>query len=212
MNTRIYFAYLILMTAGVSGGACSLATSGPAIKQYDQPRSALLVLDMQTDFIGKDARMPIAPGRDEQLIKNVNASIRAAEKRGDLVVYVGNEFSPWSPANLFRNFAAIRGRPGAELDKRLYRMDAPYFAKDFPDAFSNKRLGEYLRRNRVNRLTIVGVFADQCVLHTARGARNRDYQVRVFTDAVAAGDDANYRHALKKYAEYGITPERLNGQ
>src|SRR3972149_1360408 len=53
-----------------------------------------------------------------------------------------------------------------------------------------------LQALRPEKIIVVGVCTDICVLHTVADARNRDYLVEVPTDCVATFDEEAHRFAL----------------
>jgi nicotinamidase-related amidase len=185
--------------------ACSLSTSGPPIAAYDNPTTALVLLDLQKDFLAPDGKLPVAPHQVEPVLLAAEKLVEVAPDSAWEVVYVVNEFDrgDW-PANSFRNHAAIRGEPGAAKDPRVPVVDVPTFAKSAPDGFSNSEFDAYLRSRSVNHLIIVGVFADGCVKHTARGALNRRYQVTVVRDGVADDSDESVADALATLESEGV--------
>ncbi|MNS14888.1 hypothetical protein D3C72_465140 [compost metagenome] len=65
-----------------------------ALPRYEQPRPALVVLDLQLDFVGPQARMPVTADAVPGLLTATNAVIAQAARRGWALVYVGNEFGP----------------------------------------------------------------------------------------------------------------------
>jgi nicotinamidase-related amidase len=186
-------------------GVRTVAASLP----IEDPRTtALLVIDMQADFIGEDARFPIDRARVARLIAKVNAAIDEARARGALVVHIGNEFRRLSLANVFRNFAALEGSPGARLDARVKHDGIPYLSKQRGDAFTNPELGALLSGAGVRRLLLAGVFADGCVRATARGALARGYDVHVLGDCVASRSDRNTARALSSLRSLGASVAR----
>ncbi|HZO80620.1 MAG TPA: isochorismatase family cysteine hydrolase [Candidatus Binataceae bacterium] len=168
--------------------------------------SALLVLDLQVDFLEPNGRMPIAREQIAPVLAAANRAIAAAGGSGMAVVYVGNEFTPWDiPGNWFRHGAALRGTPGAALDPRLRRLGAaPYFAKRGGDAFANPALVNFVRTGRITRVVLCGVYADACVSATARGALGRGLRVTVLADAVGAASEAARRRALTGLGSAGV--------
>ncbi len=58
------------------------------------PRSALLLVDFQRDFLADDGRMPISRNQVEPLIIHANLAISAAREQGVHIVAIGNEFPP----------------------------------------------------------------------------------------------------------------------
>lgn len=181
----------------------SCASRGTPIAAYENPQKALLVMDMQRDFLASDARMPIAPEQVAPLLNSVNALIERSAREGVLVVYIQNQFDPGDPGNLFRNGAAVRGSEGAELDPRLRVTTGPVFGKKAPDAFTNPELDAFLVASRVSEVTIVGVFADQCCYYTALAALNRGYAVRYETGAVGAANAGNIAKAAASLEKKG---------
>lgn len=176
---RVLVALVAALGAAAVVAGCDSAARGQTVGPYADGRAALVVLDMQRDFVGPAARMPIGPGQAEPLLAAVNARIAAAQAAGEDVVYVRNAFAPGDVANWFRNRAAVAGEPGAALDPRLRLADGPIFDKDQPDAFGNPKFEAWLRQRHVDRITVAGVFADQCVAATAKAALARGYAVLV---------------------------------
>jgi nicotinamidase-related amidase len=168
---------------------------------------ALIVLDLQRDFLEERGRMRIAAGQVEPLIGVANATIDAAQARGTRVAYVVNAF-PRSQRllNFFRRGAAVAGTMGAELDPRVRVVaGAPTFTKDRGDGFTNPELGAWLKGQGVKRLAILGVFAPACVRATARGALRSGFEVTVVGDGVGAGSDGARARALRSMARDGVT-------
>ncbi len=185
-----------LTLRGAAGLAMAMTTASRQAARGGT--SALLVLDLQVDFLQANGRMPIAREQIAPVLGAANRAIAAAAASGVAVIYVGNEFTPWDlPGNWFRHGAAMRGTPGAALDPRLTRLaDAPYFAKRGGDAFANPALADFVRMHRITAVVLCGVYADACVSATAQGALGRGLGVAVLADAVGAASEAARRRAL----------------
>lgn len=171
--------------------------------------AALLVLDLQRDFLEDDGRMPIARAQVAPLLAAANATIDAAATRGVPVVYIVNRY-PRSERilNFFRAGAAIEGSRGAELDPRVHVAEgAAVLAKRENDAFSNPELGALLRGHGVKRLALLGVFAPHCVRATARAAMRAGYGVAVARDGLGAGTDGARDRALRRMARDGASAD-----
>ncbi|MCP4601214.1 MAG: cysteine hydrolase [Proteobacteria bacterium] len=188
-------------------------TDGEQIGNYDNPRTVLLVMDMQEDFLDNVGRMPVDSGQTSAMIEATNELLARSEELKIEPVYVVNAFSKWDIiGNLFRNQAAIAESKGARLDTRIAVVGKAMFAKDMPDAFTNPGIDEYLRSRQVNHIVMTGVFADQCVRATANGALNRGYKVTVLSNAVAAASDQDREQAytdLEKDGAAMITAEQF---
>jgi nicotinamidase-related amidase len=171
--------------------------------------SALLVIDLQRDFLEDDGRMPVARTQVEPLLRAANALIDAATSRGALVVYILNAFpATQRVANFFRRGAAVAGTPGAQLDPRVHVVSGGTFIKERGDAFTNPALAAFLRERRITRLAILGVFAPACVRATTRGALREGYRVTVVSDGVAAGSDRARDRALALMTKDGASLAR----
>ncbi|MGH9759711.1 MAG: hypothetical protein ACREAC_02595, partial [Blastocatellia bacterium] len=71
---------------------------------------ALLVLDLQVDFLDRNGRMPIAQDQIGPVLANSNRVIEAATPHRSVIAYVGNEYTRWDlPGNWFRHNAARAG-------------------------------------------------------------------------------------------------------
>ncbi|MBI5542583.1 MAG: cysteine hydrolase, partial [Deltaproteobacteria bacterium] len=160
-----------------------LPTNGPRIGSYANPKVAVLVVDIQEDYTGPNARRPYRDGT--KIVQATNSLIGQAQEHGALVGYVANVFE--NPViRLVTGGINAPGAPGTEIDARITRLPgAPTFKKGRGDAFSNPALDAWLRQNQVDRLVIVGLDAAHCVNATTRGALNRGYQVTLVTDGIA---------------------------
>ena len=208
MKKLIAFAIMALLLAP----HCAFYTKGARIAPYGKPQSALLILDIQNDFTGKNARMPVDPDQASQIIETTNSIIGALDRLKLIPVYIGNEFEPDdSIANWIRNGAAVRGSAGAKLDERLKIAGNHYFAKNYPDAFSSVKLNQFLTANEIDHIYIVGLYANACVYWTIKGALNRGYRVTVIKDGIADKSNAERDAAIKKFIEQGVHVVSLEG-
>jgi len=171
----------------------------------DSSSTALLVIDMQVDFLSDEGRLPVDLARVFDLISSVNTAIASCQARGISVVHIGNEFPRFSVANVFRRFAAIQGTPGAALDPRVRRQGTRYFPKRKSDAFTNPELPALLSRMGIRTLLLAGVFAGGCVRATARGAIARGYHAVVLADCVASRSDRSTSRALQDMRAVGAS-------
>lgn len=192
---------LIIIFIGLQ--ACNFATSGNKIAIYPYPQSALLVMDVQTDFLGSNAKMPVDKNQVGSMIEKINAISNEFKAKGQSIIYIKNVFPKNDIANLFRNNAAVIGSSGVEIDPRIMQLSQVVFEKSQPDAFSNPEFEKYLISNQINELTICGVFADQCVYWTAVAALNRGYKLHYMLNGVAAKDNNDVTKAGKSIQAKG---------
>jgi nicotinamidase-related amidase len=196
---KIVFSFFIVLVFA----SCNFATKGIKIAEYRNPKKALLILDMQNDFISKNAKMSVLATQIDPLVDVVNKIEKDNQIHGNYIVYIRNVFSKNDIGNLFRHNAAVENTDGINIDFRVNRYSQFIFDKNQPDAFSNKEFESFLIQNQINELTICGVFADQCVYWTSVGALNRGYKVCYVENGVAASNQKNIDSAVKSIREKG---------
>jgi nicotinamidase-related amidase len=179
MKQLVILIALFLICTGFN-----FATKGSSIQKYENPKTALLVLDMQEDFLGENAKMPINKEQIPAITAVVNDLIDDFEKNSQMIIYVKSEFPKHALGNRIRHYSAIGGTPGTEIYGKIKIIGNTVFSKQDPDAFSNPDFEKYLITNQVNQLVITGVYANQCVLYTTLGALNRNYQVKFVKNGV----------------------------
>ncbi|XP_062155469.1 probable inactive nicotinamidase At3g16190 isoform X1 [Alnus glutinosa] len=158
-------------------------------------RTALLVIDMQKDFIHEDGLSRVNGGR--AVVPNVIKAVQVARQRGILIVWVVREHDPLGrDVELFRrNFYAadkvgpiVKGSVGAELVDGLVIKEGDYkLVKMRFSAFFATHLHSLLQGAGINNLVITGVQTPNCIRQTVFDAVALDYQsVTVIVDATAA--------------------------
>ncbi len=186
--------------------------------RYD-PAIALIVVDIQNDFADPAGSLSVPGGAE--VVPLVNAEIADAHAAGGRVFYT-QDWHPPSTPHFHKDGGiwpvhCVAGTWGAELHPDLH-VDGPVVRKgvhgeDGYSGFMNRdpesgeerptELGELLRAAAVERLVVVGLATDYCVLATALDARARDYPTTILTAAVRAvdlqpGDGARALAALRE--------------
>jgi nicotinamidase-related amidase len=157
------------------------------------------LIDFQQDFLGDDARMPIARNQRDSVIAAANRAVAEAREHGDLIVAIGNEFPPYDwLMNLLRRNAARAGTTGARWDDRIDATGATYFPKMRGDAFTNPDLPRFLDEHGVEEVTMTGLMAKACVVATTRGAIARGLRVRLLEPAIADTSDREKANAIRR--------------
>ncbi len=153
--------------------------------------TALLLLDLQRDFLEAGGRMPISARNADIVISSANRLVRYAERAGWKQIFIKNEFrkSDWL-GNLFRKRAAIEGSVGAEIDPRVVvPTSGSVISKSRPDAFTNPALVEILNSAGICDVVILGVMAEGCVRATVKSARKMGFSVTAVSDGIASHRD-----------------------
>jgi len=179
------------------------ASSFKAPRVYrDDPRYAMLVVDMLEDFIYGVLKCE----RMVPKIPNVAAVLDASRSKGVPVVYCNDSHKPsdfelnrWEPH-------AMRGTKGAQVIRELAPRRSDYVVpKSSYSSFHQTELDDILRSlyggQGANTLVIAGVTTDCCVRHTAADAFFKRYEVEVVEDGVEAFSDVQHEVGLQ-YIRY----------
>ena len=167
---------------------------------------ALLMIDLQIDFLSRRGRLPISADHVGEVLCAANEAAVNAQERGWPIAAIGNEFRKSAVlANLLRNFAAQRGSAGAKWDPRAPQQVEAYFAKRSADAFSNPELDRWLRHKRVTSIHLCGVMAGACVAATAKAGLKLGYEVKLIERGIGAQSARSRLKALEQLLALGCT-------
>jgi len=74
--------------------------------------------------------------------------------------------------------------------------------KNHPDAFTNKKLTEYLKNNGIKYLVIAGIFTDGCVLATIVNGFSKGYNFVILKDLIETTDVPTRQNLQKLLIDY----------
>jgi nicotinamidase-related amidase len=169
----------------------------------DVARTALVIIDMQRDFL-EPGGFGESLGNDVSLLASTVAPIRrlleSARKIGMLVIHTREGHRPdmtdAPPAKVERGSPTarigapgalgrilIRGEPGHDIVSMLYPLaNEPVIDKPGKGAFYATDLHTILRNRSVENLIVCGVTTEVCVHTTVREANDRGYRCIVPSD------------------------------
>jgi ureidoacrylate peracid hydrolase len=185
-------------------------------EKVSPPHTALLVVDMQNDFIAEGGLVS-RDGRDtseaKALAGRLPSFITAAREAGVLVVFIRNIYTTvgnWYLSDSWLELA-VRRRAGGYTSIPVCEPNSwagdfyedvrpaagdPIVSKHRYSAFYNTDLDTILRANGIRTVLITGVVSNVCVETTAREAFVRDYYVVVPHDGAAAYSQADHEATL----------------
>ena len=142
------------------------------------PRRALLVIDVQNEYVTGD--LPIEYPDVQTSLVNIGRAMDAARAAGVPVAVVQNYSPAGSPI-----FA--RGTPGAELHPVVASRERDHLiVKDLPSAFTGTDLADWLAARQIDTLTVVGYMTHNCDASTINHAVHAGLTVEFLEDATGS--------------------------
>jgi nicotinamidase-related amidase len=173
------------------------------------PKTALLVVDLQKGIVGLPTAHPIAG-----VVRNAVALAETFRARKLPVVLINVESR--APGRTEHSFSAGASPAGwTELIPELNRQPSDHLVtKRTWGAFTDTNLDRYLKERGVTQVVVVGVATTAGVESTARHAHELGYHVTLavdsMTDMNADAHDNSVARIFPKMAETGTTPQILD--
>jgi len=179
----------------------------PTPQSIDLDKTALVIIDMQRDFLepgGFGAALGNDVTRLQAAVEPCRAVLSAARKARLLVIHTREghrpDLSDAPPLKVARGDPAlrigaqgpmgrilIRGEPGHDIIPELYPVTGePVIDKPGKGAFCQTDLELMLRNRGIETLLVCGVTTEVCVNTTVREANDRGFRCIVLSDCCAS--------------------------
>lgn len=190
---------------------------------YDE-RTALIVVDVQNDFADPEGSLYVREG--ERVVPVINAEIERAQASGAHVFYT-MDWHPGSTPHFEKDGGiwpvhCVHDTWGAALHPDLLVVDGPVVHKgvrgeDGYSGFTTRdpvtgetvptELPALLEELGIDKVVVVGLATDYCVLSTVIHARERDLETTLLADAIRAVDlePGDGERAIEAMREAGAT-------
>ena len=189
--------------------------------EFERDKTALVIIDMQNDFVREGAAMEVPDAR--KTIGPIQALIKMARQYKMPVIYTKFVAGPkrtflweWSPQipnanSCIRGFKRKYNDVPGELEtidiiEELYPEPQDYvFEKYNYSCFRNAPLRDILLGNHCDALIVVGTVTHLCVGDTIHDAAQEHFKVLVASDGVSSFSDLQQKAALERFhAKYGV--------
>lgn len=160
---------------------------------------ALLVIDMQNDFVAKDAPLRCEGG--EEIVPAVEAAIQAARQKGIPVIHViqrhranGTDFGL---EIVYSKSHCVEGTRGAEIVEGISMLDGDYLViKKRFSSFFGTDLFSLLQGLQADEIFLAGVATDGCVRATAVDAHQLGIHFKVLKGCTAGAIESSHKDTL----------------
>jgi biuret amidohydrolase len=175
----------------------------PYNNALDPKATALLVIDLQADYLSPDgyfAKMGYDPTALRAILPTVNEVIHASRKAGVRIIHTRQgvradladmtSYGRWRRNQAGMSYEVLmRGKPGYEIVPEIVVANGDYIIdKKANGAFTGTDLELILRAQGITHLLFAGCTTDICVHSTMREASDRNFQCLLIEDACASGD------------------------
>jgi nicotinamidase-related amidase len=196
----------------------------PSAVTIDLAATALMVIDMQKDFLYPDGFGAFL-GNDVNLLLRTVAPIQsvlaAARRRGMLIIHTReghlpdlsdcppNKLDRWAPGTRIGDVGPmgrilVRGEPGHAIVDELAPLPGEVVIdKPGKNSFYQTDLDALLRRHDIRNLLVTGVTTDVCCSATVIAANDHGYNAVVLRDCVASYSPARHAATLETIAAQG---------
>lgn len=167
-------------------------------------KKALIVIDVQNFFINKYTK---------EIPQKIKSYLQDKKSTYDFVVFTQYVNNKKSPAYNKLNFKECLGGEQIEIVRELedFVSKDNVFIKNTYSAFQNKRLSDFIKKQKINKIDLCGLTSDGCVLATAFDGFDRGFDITVLKDLVGTcWGPEKFNQACLELIGYKIDPTVLD--
>lgn len=182
---------------------------GYKVSEIDPSRTAVIVVDMENDFVAEGAPLESVQARDA--VPNMQRTLACARETGMKVIYTTHAHradgcDTGRFADLYPPIATgaglVDGTDGVEIYPDLAPAPGEVVVKKHRySAFFGTDLDIILRGSGIETVVVIGTTTENCCHATARDAMFRDYFVVFLSDATGTFDYPDVGHGAMSAAE-----------
>ena len=151
---------------------------------------ALIVIDMQSDYVGHSRNRKRFPYNSEQLIENINMKISDYERQNDWIIFIKNKGKSDRISDLVT---------GLRLASEMV------FEKSKASCFSNSSLLAFLTDKAVNQIELVGVDGNSCVGISALDGVKHGFSICLSLSCVGVANSERFFTTKEKLLKANIS-------
>lgn len=169
----------------------------PANVTWPLENSALLIIDVQKDFI-KEFK------QHKKIIPKINKLAEAYREKGWPVIHFRYEVFGDERSEIERMTEWLlceAGTEGAEEVDELRNEDDLYITKSRYSGFFGTNLDEILEEKGIDTVVLTGLLTHACIFSTASDAYQRNYRVVFVSDGISSYRKVLHKELLKHFKD-----------
>jgi len=151
---------------------------------------ALIIIDMQEDYVGQNRNKKRYPYISEQLVDNINLRIADYKRNNDLVIYVKNKG---------------KSSLASPLIPRMQVVSDLIFEKSKASCFSNGLLLSKIKEQMINQIELAGVDGNYCVGMSALDGAKLGFSICINLLCVGIANTERFKSTKEKLIRKNIS-------
>ncbi len=150
---------------------------------------ALIIIDMQEEYIGQKRNQKRYPYDSEKLIKSINSKIADFEQHHDAVIYIKNK----------GKYDTI-----SDLIPEMRLVSDLVYEKSKASCFSNDSLLAYLTDNKIKEIELAGVDGNSCIRSSALDGIKRGFSIRLSLSCIGVANIERFAEIREKLLKSNV--------